>query len=291
MLFFKKKKHFLKKFSKKNTIFVPRKKNVIFGTKKMLQANSKKWNTMLFEGRNVAYGAFKLRTGSSRRHLLAFVLVLALAATTVAVYLFYCEKMGDAALRSLDAMPSLAGTELEFSLDVQEYVEEHPVAQHPSQEEFDGTGQTATESVVAEENPAPADEALEELIRRTQEEATKIPKDASEMFEEMQPDQIYLVVDVMPEFPGGHSAFSKFLTSAMNYPQDALRRKVQGRVVCEFIVEKDGSISHLKVVKSVDATLDREALRVLRQMPAWKPGERLGEAVRVKFSVPFNFGI
>jgi protein TonB len=257
----------------------------------MMHLNSKKWNNMLFEGRNMAYGAFKLRSASSRRHFFSFLIVLLAFAGLFAGYQFYLNWELDKVLKPVESMPPITSVPMNQSLDLQQYVEEHPVSPNHISSETAGTSKPS-ESTETPEDPIFNNKLqLDDIIKRTQQETIEMPKDAKEMFEEMEADKTYLVVDVMPEFPGGISAMFKFITSNMNYPLDAQRRKVQGRVVCEFIVNKDGNISDIRVVKSIDAVLDKEAIRILKQMPRWKYGERLGKPVRVKFSVPFNFAM
>ena len=102
-------------------------------------------------------------------------------------------------------------------------------------------------------------------------------------------DDVFMVVEQMPEFPGGTMGLLEYLRTTIRYPQEAKVKNIQGRVMVEFVVEKDGSITEAKVVKSVDKLLDDEALRVVSQMPKWTPGTQDGEAVRVKCTVPINF--
>lgn len=97
------------------------------------------------------------------------------------------------------------------------------------------------------------------------------------------------VVEQLPEFPGGAVALMKWLTSNLRYPQYARQRKVQGRVVTQFIVNTDGSLSDLKVVESVEPSLDREALRVLRMMPSWKAGQIDQKPCRTMVCIPIVF--
>ncbi|MCL1867886.1 MAG: energy transducer TonB, partial [Paludibacter sp.] len=135
------------------------------------------------------------------------------------------------------------------------------------------------------------DEQFDNILKQTIEEQMVKASQEAIKTEELETDKIYLVVDVMPQFPGGRQAMLKFLTNTMNYPADAQRRKVQGQVVCSFVVDTDGSIINIEVVQKIDPVLDREAVRILKQMPKWSPGERLGKPVKVRFSIPFNFGI
>lgn len=97
------------------------------------------------------------------------------------------------------------------------------------------------------------------------------------------------VVEQLPEFPGGAIALMKWLTKNLRYPQSARQRKIQGRVVTQFIVNADGSLSDLKVVESAEPSLDREALRVLRSMPSWKAGQIDQKPCRTMVCIPIVF--
>ena len=107
--------------------------------------------------------------------------------------------------------------------------------------------------------------------------------------EEVEEQQIFQVVEEMPEFPGGMGECMKFLGKNIKYPQISQENGVQGRVIVQFVVNQDGSIVDPQVVRGVDPYLDKEALRVISMMPKWKPGKQRGKAVRVKFTVPVMF--
>ena len=108
-----------------------------------------------------------------------------------------------------------------------------------------------------------------------------------ELLEENEND-IFIIVETMPEFPGGQQAMMKFIAENVQYPANAMEKG--GRVVCQFVVEKDGHIGDIQVVRtSGDASLDKEAVRVIGTMPKWKPGIQLGKPVRVTFTLPINF--
>ena len=106
--------------------------------------------------------------------------------------------------------------------------------------------------------------------------------------EPKQPD-VFDVVEGMPQFPGGAAALMQYLSQNIRYPKEAMEAKTQGRVIVQFVVEKDGSISGAHVVKSVNPQLDAEALRVVSAMPNWTPGTQNGQTVRVKYAVPISF--
>lgn len=102
-------------------------------------------------------------------------------------------------------------------------------------------------------------------------------------------EDVYDVVEEMPRFPEGISALFEYVSKSIQYPEAAKMKEVQGRGIVTFIVEKDGSISNAKVVKSVEPSLDEEALRVVSAMPKWVPGKECGEPVRVKYTLPVTF--
>jgi protein TonB len=102
---------------------------------------------------------------------------------------------------------------------------------------------------------------------------------------------VHDVVEQMPSFPGGDAALTQYLSSNVKYPAVAVENGIQGRVVCKFVVERDGSITDVRVVKSVDPSLDKEAVRVIRAMPRWFPGRQNGAAVRVNYTVPVRFSL
>ena len=101
--------------------------------------------------------------------------------------------------------------------------------------------------------------------------------------------KVFEVVEQMPEYPGGMMAMMEFLQDNMKYPADAEKQKVQGKVMVSFIVETDGSISDVKVMKNVFPSLDAEAIRVVKAMPRWTPGKQKGKVVRVHFSLPITY--
>lgn len=105
-----------------------------------------------------------------------------------------------------------------------------------------------------------------------------------------QTDQkVFDTVEQMPEYPGGMQAMIEFLQTNMKYPEDAAKQKVEGRVMVEFVVETDGSVSDVHVAKQVFPSLDAEAIRVVQAMPKWTPGKKKGKVVRVKYNLPIVF--
>ena len=105
-------------------------------------------------------------------------------------------------------------------------------------------------------------------------------------------DYICVQYETWPEFPGGQQEMLKYIQENLIYPKLALKKQIQGRSICQFIVEKDGSISHIQVVRSSgNKSLDRAAIRVIKTMPKWTPGRLQGKIVRTHYTLPVNFRI
>ena len=104
-------------------------------------------------------------------------------------------------------------------------------------------------------------------------------------------EDIFMVVEEMPEFPGGLEALKKFIADHIVYPEQAIQHKTEGRVHVSFIVNKNGSLSEATVVRGIGEGCDEEAIRVVNAMPLWKPGKQNGKAVLVKYVIPLTFSL
>ena len=102
-------------------------------------------------------------------------------------------------------------------------------------------------------------------------------------------NMVYDVVEVMPQFPGGQTAMLKYIMENIKYPKQIMEEGIQGRVTVSFIVEKDGRVSNVRLLRSVQSALDKEAVRVVKSMPKWSPGKHNGKPVRVRFNLPVMF--
>ena len=130
--------------------------------------------------------------------------------------------------------------------------------------------------------------SLEDDQSKAQVEAYKPPPPPKQVVEEAT-EEIFVVVEKQPEFPGGMTALMKFLGDNIKYPVIAQENGIQGRVITNFVVERDGSISDVQIVRGQDPSLDKEAVRVIKTMPKWKPGQQRGKPVRVRFTLPVVF--
>ena len=143
-----------------------------------------------------------------------------------------------------------------------------------------------------DDTPEMAPEQLEQPPRQADDEEAK----EEEKTDEEPPinlngddEEVLRIVEQLPEYPGGMVEFVKWLTATLKYPDDALRRRMQGKVMISFIVEKDGTLTGLKVIKSAGKIFDDEALRVARLMPQWKPGKADGKPCRSMIAIPIVF--
>jgi protein TonB len=267
-----------------------------------------KWIDLVFEGKNEAYGAYQIRKNTSNRNNMAMLcLILGIA---VIVGLFFA--VGGIANAIAASEERNEGTEaLEMVVEDQEEVEEEEEIVYDIQPEEEQVQQDQLMNSEKFTDYAMDDEAPQE-VTKTQDETEKsdvaissvtfdqgsdegqeVLKQNQQVVEKVEQKEeetkVFEVVEQMPQFPGGDAALMQFLNSHIKYPVVAEENGIQGRVVCTFVVERNGSITDVRVIKSVDPSLDKEAVRVLKSMPSWIPGKQNGSAVRVKYTVPVTF--
>lgn len=150
-----------------------------------------------------------------------------------------------------------------------------------------------TPDVVEVINIVEDDVLVESVNIETEDNKTDVviqgPVTSGPIVEEEDGNVVFQVVETMPSFPGGDASLFKFLSDNVKYPVIAQENGIQGRVICQFVVNRDGSIVDVEVVRPVDPSLDKEAIRVIKSMPNWSPGKQRGKAVRVKYTLPVNF--
>ena len=266
---------------------------------------SNEWTDLVFEGRNQAYGAYKLRKGTSKRNIWSLIIV-ALAAVLLFLGL-QLQKMVEAnkTVENTQAveLSALEQKKKEAKVEKKEIIKQEPekvVEKVKSSVKF-------TAPVIKKDNEVKEEDEikLDEVEKSTKAigtftvegndevggEVLKAKDDikAPEPPKHVEENKIFTVVEQMPMYPGGDAALMQYLSSNIHYPAVAAENGVQGRVVVGFVVEKDGSITDVNVLRSVDPSLDREAMRVVKSMPRWTPGKQNGSAVRVKYQVPVTF--
>ena len=240
---------------------------------------SNEWTDLVFEGRNKEYGAYKLRKGTTKRNIWSIIIV-ALAA--VLLYLGLQLQHMVEANRQVEntqaiELSALVQKKKEAKVDIKkdnEVKEEDEIKLDEVEKSNKAVGAFTVEG---------NDEVGGEVLKAKEEiAAPEPPKPVEE-------NKVFDVVEQMPSFPGGMGALMSWLSQNIKYPVIAAENGVQGRVIVQFVVEKDGSITDVKVAKSVDPSLDKEAARVVKSMPHWIPGKQNGSAVRVKYTVPVTF--
>ena len=271
-----------------------------------------KWVEMVFAGKNKEYGAYQLRKGTSGRNIKA-LLILVIAAALVGGFLAWKvieQKQAEEQQAYMEAM-ELAKLQEQAKKEekkkpekVQPKIEakkEIPVARET--QKFTAPV-IKKDELVKEENQVKQMDKLDEKVavgtenkegvkdRTIEAVRSEIAVAAPPPPPAPKPEvstKVFDVVEEMPSFPGGQGALMSYLASNIKYPVVAQENGVQGRVIVSFVVERDGSISDVRVARSVDPSLDREAQRVVKSMPRWKPGKQNGSAVRVKYTVPVVF--
>ena len=266
---------------------------------------SNEWTDLVFEGRNQAYGAYKLRKGTTKRNVWSIIIV-ALAALLLYLRLTL-QKMVEAnrtventqaiELSALEQKKKEAKVEKKEVIKVEpEIVIEKvkssikftaPVIKKDNEvkdeDEIDLQKVENTNTSIGAFNVEGNDEVGGEVLKAKEEIAQPEPPKHEEE------NKVFDVVEQMPSFPGGMGALMSWLSQNIKYPVIAAENGVQGRVIVQFVVEKDGSVTDVHVAKSVDPSLDKEAARVVKAMPKWNPGKQNGSAVRVKYTVPVTF--
>ena len=269
---------------------------------------SNEWADIVFQGRNKVYGAYQLRRGTSKRNIWAMVFVAAVAAVAylgLAAYNSY--QAAQKAKFEAEMEASLIETKKQAKVEkkteapkveqvqkvekvkssiaftppvIKKDSEVKPEEEMKTQDELKET-KTAIGAFDVKGN----DEAGGTVLKAVEEIATPEPPKQ----QEAEQNKVFDVVEQQPQYPGGMGALNQWLASNIKYPVMAAENGIEGRVVVQFVVERDGSVSGVHVVRGVDPSLDKEATRVVSQMPKWIPGKQNGSAVRVKYTVPVTF--
>ena len=267
---------------------------------------SNEWTDLVFEGRNQAYGAYQLRKGTSKRNIWA-LLIVGLAAALLYLGL-QLQKMAEANKKventqAVELAKLQTEKKKEAKVEKKEVIKQEPekvVEQVKSSVKFTAPVIKRDEEVKEEDEikldeVQKSDKAVGAFTVEGNDEVggavLKAKEDiaAPEPPKHVEETKVFTVVEQMPMFPGGDAALMSYLANNIHYPTVAAENGVQGRVVVGFVVERDGSITDVKVLRSVDPSLDREAMRVVKSMPRWTPGKQNGSAVRVKYQVPVTF--
>ena len=270
-----------------------------------------KWVEMVFAGKNKEYGAYQLRKGTSGRNIKA-LLILVIAAALVGGFLAWKVIEQKKAEEQQAYMEAMELAKLQQQAKKEEKKKEPVKPKVEMKKEIPVARETQKftapvikkDELVKEENQVKQMDKLDEKVavgtenkagvkdRTVEAVRSEIAVAAPPPPPAPKPEvatKVFDVVEEMPSFPGGNAALMSYLNSNTKYPVVAQENGVQGRVIISFVVERDGSISDVKVARSVDPSLDREAQRVVKSMPRWTPGKQNGQTVRVKYTVPVVF--
>ena len=270
-----------------------------------------KWVEMVFAGKNKEYGAYQLRKGTSGRNIKS-LLILVIAAALVGGFLAWKVIEQKQAEEQQAYMEAMELAKLQQQAKKEEKKKEPVKPKIEPKKEIPVARETQKftapvikkDELVKEENQVKQMDKLDDKVavgtedkegvkdRTVEAVRSEIAVAAPPPPPAPKPEvatKVFDVVEEMPSFPGGQGALMQHLASNIKYPVVAQENGVQGRVIVSFVVERDGSISDVKVARSVDPSLDREAQRVVKSMPRWSPGKQNGSTVRVKYTVPVVF--
>ena len=263
------------------------------------------WSDLVFEGKNQAYGAYQLRRDTGKRNVWS-LLTMAAIAVIIALIVFVNGVVQNAMKQNVAIETDVELTKLAEKKEAKVERKETPQVEKVEVEKVKSSVKFTAPEIKKDDEVKPEEEikSQEDLsktntaigafdVKGNDEAAGEVLK-AKEVIAQPEPPKeeetkVFDVVEQMPSFPGGQSALFQWLSSNIKYPVVAEENGVQGRVIVTFVVERDGSITDVKVVKSVDPSLDKEAVRVTKSMPKWIPGKQNGSAVRVKYTLPVTF--
>ena len=279
---------------------------------KNVDLTSKEWCDLVFDGRNKEYGAYTLRMETKPRHLKAFILTIIGALCIGAVGVIYMsavryieeQRLLDQAQQ--DAVVIDTSAEEEAPEEEEEARYEEPEVEALPEEILNTV--KVTELLIAEDEEVRSEDEIktQDELKETQTAfgQTDFDKGTDDrnvtrehmnevIVEEKKPEpvkeEVFKAVEQMPTFPGGDAELMKWLRDHIQYPTVAMENNIQGRVVVQFVVTKTGKVGEVKVVRSVDRDLDKEAIRVCKSLPDFIPGRMNGQAVNVWYTLPVQF--
>ncbi len=276
---------------------------------KDVDLSSKEWRDIVFEGKNKEYGAYEMRRKSDGRHNKAMIIVV-----IAVVVIFFALRLVNMALERAaanivdDASQELVQVDMgeqEEPEDEDETIQIEEQKPEALPEEILNT-MKVTELQIANDEDVKAEDEIKSQDElqdsQTAFGSTDFDKGTDDLnvvrehkdeiiVEKKEPEKekVFVAVEQMPQFPGGDAELMKYLSKNIKYPTMAMENNIQGRVVVQFVVTKTGAIGEVKVIRSVDRDLDREAIRVCKSLPNFIPGKMNGQAVNVWYTLPVNF--
>ncbi len=277
---------------------------------------SKEWCDLVFEGKNKEFGAYELRRTSEKRHNKAVLWTLIGAIVVAALAWGWSRYQEYAEARRLAAEAAQEQAMIEMAQEEEAPEPEEQRIEQPEPvvpEEVLNTVKATEINIVKDEQFKEENKIVDieerkeddrsagsanvdngndnKLVTEKKKEEIQIAPPPPPKVEEKkpEPEKIFKSAEQMPQFPGGDAALMKYLQSHIQYPAMAAENNVQGRVVVQFVVDKTGKVGEVKVVRSVDKDLDREAVRVCKSLPKFTPGRQNGQPVSVWYTLPVTF--
>ena len=264
-----------------------------------IDLTSPEWCELIFQGKNKAYGAYKMRANSPKRHTWAMVIVVIIAAISFSIPTLV--KLATPKQKEVMTEVTTLSQLEEPEVKQEEFKKVEPVAPPPALK----SSIKFTAPVIKKDEEVRDDEEIrsqEELtqtkvaisiadVKGNDEEHGQDIADFREVIAEpvVEEEKPYEAVEQMPTFPGGETELMKFIRDNLKYPVIAQENGIQGRVILRFVVSKTGAIDNVTVLRSLDPTCDKEAIRVVKSMPKWIPGKQNGNNVPVYFTLPVVF--
>ena len=251
----------------------------------------KPFDEIVFEHRNKEYGAYELRKRYNKHMNTAFIIAISVFVISVSI---------PAIMDFLDSIvPAEADTNVELTLVDAPPLDKDvppppppPDPPPPVQETIKFTPPVVTEEPIDEKDiPPPQDEIKVQVGTETKEGTgdIELPTEGDGKEEVEAPQQIFTIVEQMPEFPGGEEKLFEYLGKNIKYPSMARENGITGTVYVTFVVEGSGEISDVKKLRGIGGGCDEEAMRVVKAMPSWKAGKQNGKSVRVQYNLPIKF--
>lgn len=265
---------------------------------------SNAWCDLVFEGRNQAYGAYRLRKSTGKRNIWSIIIVLIAAvvifsAIAIKNVIQANQKVAITTAVELSSIPTKKEAKVEKKAPVK-IEQPKPVERVKSSIKFTAPVIKKDEEVKPEEEMKNQDDLMKTkttigafnvqgnddvngaVLKAKEEIAQPEPPKVEE-------NKVFDVVEEQPSFPGGQGALMSWLRDNIKYPVIAAENGIEGRVIVQFVVSKNGSISDVRVARGVDPSLDKEAVRVVSSMPKWTPGRQNGTTVNVRYTLPVTF--
>ena len=268
-----------------------------------IDLTSKDWCELIFKDRNKEYGAYDMRLDTPKRHNLAtlIVIVVVILVITLPMLIKFItpEKENKIVVNEVTTLAKLPEAEIKRNEELQPMMK--PTTPPPplkSTIKFTAPVIKKDEEVGEEDEIKSQDElaargnvaiSIADVKGNDEIDGQDIADFKDFVAPEVEEEEVYIIVEQMPGFPGGEEALLKYISDHIEYPTMAVERGIEGRVTVRFVGNKDGYVQDVTVIRGVHELLDKEAVRVIQSLPRWNPGKQNGVAVAVYYNVPVNF--